>query len=219
MLRKFLLALALALVGLFAVAGVASAAPYPGPPNPPGVTVNQTIIVNGGVVIFAGGGFTPGETINITIIYNAAPSGLRANAALRLAAKAAESQTTTADASGNFTSGVRLTQAGTATITATGLTSGKTFSTTVTVVAEGGNTSPGTTTVAGQTTAAGEVTTANAAPVTAGADGTGGAGLASTGASVAGPLTIGAAALIAGLSLLFFGTRLAIRRKQAPSAR
>lgn len=208
MLRRILLALGLALVGLFAVSGVASATPYPAPPGPPAVTVNQTIIVNGGVVIFAGGGFTPGETINITIVYNAPPSGLRANAALRLAVKAAESQTTTADASGNFSSDVKLTQTGTATITAVGLTSGKTVSLTVTVVA------PGSSTTSETTTGGGVVTTETTESLIAGA-GTDGSGLASTGASIAVPLTIGGSALIVGLAFLYFGTRLAIRRKSA----
>ncbi|MFN8200779.1 MAG: hypothetical protein U0R72_21005 [Nakamurella multipartita] len=51
----------------------------------------------------------------------------------------------------------------------------------------------------------------------AGSSGSGYAGLASTGASIGAPLAIGIVALLAGLTLLFFGTRGVLRRKSVKS--
>ena len=51
----------------------------------------------------------------------------------------------------------------------------------------------------------------------AGSSGSGYAGLASTGASIGAPLDIGIVALLAGLTLLFFGTRGVLRRKSVKS--
>ncbi len=210
MLRKIFIALVLSLVGLFGAAGVATAAP--GDYGAVTIITNVTIVNIGGIVVIGGTGFTPGETINITIVYSA-PSGLRSNNALRLAVRAAAAgQTTVADASGSFSIGVQLTQVGVATITATGETSGTVVSTTVTVLAAGQTTPAGTTTVGASTVTA--TSEAAGAPTTGNASG----GLASTGASIAGPITVGVSALIAGLALLFFGSRLVSRRKQGPSA-
>lgn len=216
MIRKIFLSVVLAAVGLFAAVPAASAAPTPvvgvnyGTVN---ITTNITIVNNGGVVIIGGGGFLPGETINITITYNA-PSGLRSNRALAAAAAAESGGTAVADAQGNFSSSVNLTQPGVATITATGATSGRSVSTSVTVLG-GGDSSPTGTTTAGSTAVV-TYSTETVAPV-AGGDGNGG-GLASTGASIAGPLAVGGSALIAGLALLFFGSRLVIRRRSSPSS-
>lgn len=159
----------------------------------------------------SGSGFLADEAIDITLTYGT-PAGLRANKALRLAAAAAAVETTTADSSGNFSTNVVLTQVGTAIITATGESSGRTGSATVTVAPEGSITSDGTTVVETTTVAgAGALETSTVAGA---ADG----GLAFTGTSIAGPLTVGAVAVIAGLVLLFFGTRLAARRRHGPSA-
>ena len=213
-------ALVLAVVGLFAAIAPASAAPvaaatttaYPPVINVT-VNVNITIIINGGVVIFSGGGFLGGEPIVINVNYGG-PSGLRSNRALAdVALEAAAGQTTRADASGHFSAGVQLTQLGVATLTATGQTSGRTASLVVTVTQTGNPTD-----TAGTTTVAGSTVTTEEGAANAPANGDNGAGLASTGASIAGPLTIGASALIAGLALLFFGTRLAIRRKRGTTA-
>lgn len=57
---------------------------------------------------------------------------------------------------------------------------------------------------------------AAAAPGAGTAGSASGEPLASTGASVAGPLAVGAALLAAGLLMLFFGTRLVIRRRVRP---
>ncbi len=217
MIRKFLLAFALAAMGLFAAVPAASAVATPTPTvalpyATVFITTNITIVNVGGVVVIGGGGFLAGETINITVIYNG-PSGLRSNAALRAAAAAGEFVgSTTADAQGNFSSNVllRTTETGTATITATGVTSGRVVSTLITIIGQGETTPPGTTT-AGSTVYV-SYSTEPAAPGDGGS--TDGSGLASTGASIAGPLTVGASALLAGLALLFFGTRLAIRRRR-----
>lgn len=188
--------LAAAFVGLFALGGVSNAAPvdlYPPPPATVIVNVNISITINGDVIIFTGSGFDPGELISILTSFSA-PSGLRSSPALTGLA-AAQKQTTTADSSGAFSADVQLNQVGTATITATGLTSGKTASAVVTVLAAGSTIPPGT---SGSSTYV---------------SGTSSTELASTGASIAGPIAIGVAALFAGLALLFFGTRGVIRRK------
>ena len=197
MMRKMLTVLAAAFVGLFALGGVSNAAPvaaYPPPPITVIVNVNISIVINGDVIIFTGSGFDPGELISILTSFSA-PSGLRSSSALTDLA-AAQKQTTTADSSGAFSADVQLNQVGTATITATGVSSGKTASAVVTVLA------------AGSTIPAG--TSGSSTYVSSGTSST---ELASTGASIAGPIAIGVAALFAGLALLFFGTRGVIRRK------
>ncbi len=226
MLRRFLTATAVALVGLFAVVPSASAAPAaPGAPiivapvvNVSGsynvvvqVFVNVTIVNNGGVVIFGGGGFRPRERINIAVSYGT-PNGLRSNSALRQASVAAAGTATSADASGFFSVPVHLTQVGTAVLTATGAESGRTASLTVQVQPSEATSTPDTTTVEPP------ITSPEVAPVAA-AGGGDGTGLAYTGVSIAGPLTVGAAALITGLAFLFFGTRLAIRRRHTAAHR
>ncbi len=207
MLRKMLTTLAVGVVGLFALGGVAAAAPpYPAPP-PIVININGPIIINGPVIIF-GGGFLPNEPINITIVYNTGgPNGLRSSNALSQlqASKQARKQADQADASGNFDAEVVFTQAGSATVTATGLISGHTDVSTFQVPAAGAAGGDSSTTTA----MAADGSSWTASPTAAGMN------LASTGASVAGPIAIGLGALFAGLSLLFFGTRGAIRRKGA----
>ena len=189
--------LAVAIVGLLAFGGASPAAaatpppPYPPTTTPPGavfVTVNiNIVIINNGTIIFSGGGFDALEQLGITVSFNG-PSGLRASqvAAEQVGEGYFE---ITADSAGSFSTPVTLNQVGDWTLTATGLSSGKTASTTVTVQPVGYQ-------------------------ATSGSTGSG-ADLASTGASIAGPIAIGAAALLAGLALLFFGTRGVIRRKHS----
>lgn len=219
MLRKAITAVVIALFGMFSVSGVAAAAPGSITVYAPGgaitVVISDTTITVGGIVVFTGSGFLSGEVIIIVITY-AGPNGLRSNHALQLAASSA-GITTTADASGGFSADLSLTKTGLATITATGQTSGKTATLQVAVAGVGQTaTAPSTTTVE-PTTGESDTTGVVAAPGngSAGGDGT---GLASTGVSIAGPLTVGAAALMAGLGMLFFGTRLAIRRRHRPTA-
>jgi len=188
MLRKIMIAFALAALGLVAASGVATAYPADAVPA---VAVDDVLFAPGDSVEFSGVGFTPGETVDVQVTYGA---GLRAGqvgiASLKLA-----KLTTVADSLGRFSTPITLTQVGTATITATGLTSGVVLSKTVTITADGlaytgadGDDTDGGTTVTDD-------------------------GLAYTGTSLAGPLAIGGGALVAGLVLLFFGTRMAIRRK------
>lgn len=206
MLRKFSVTLLLAVLGLLAISRVASAAP-PYPPGPVGVLgVSSSTLDGPGPVDVTGSGMDPFEIVDVTITYSG-PIGLRANKALLLANSTVVATSVKADATGHFSATVNLTQNGTATITATGRTSGRSQS----IVVRVGPVSPGTTTVEPPT---GSVTAIPAA--VGGSGGTG--GLASTGVSIAGPLTVGASALIVGLGLLFFGTRLVIRRKHSPSA-
>lgn len=219
MLRKAITAVVIALFGMFSVSGIAAAAPGAITVYAPGgaitVVISDTTITVGGVVVFTGTGFLSGEVIIIVITY-AGPNGLRSNQALHLAAGSA-AITTTADASGGFSADVLPTKPGLATITATGQTSGKTASIQVSVAGPGETaTTPATTTV--EPVTGGSDTTGVVAAPGNGSDGSDGGGLASTGVSVAGPLTVGAAALLVGLSFLFFGTRLAIRRRSNPSS-
>lgn len=209
MARKLLSVLAIGILGLVAFGGTATAepgAPYPAPQITVivNVTVNITIINVGGTVIFSGTGFDPGEAIDVAVSYSA-PSGLRSSPA-RTEMAATKRLATTADSTGAFSTPVTLTQVGTATLTATGATSGKTASLTVQALSGDDAVPAGTTggTSSNTYTAGGSGSSSSTA-------------LASTGASVAGPIVIGAAALFAGLAMLFFGTRGVIRRKTSRS--
>ena len=131
---------------------------------------------------------------------------------------------TTADANGSFAVTLDL-DPGVWLLTATGLSSGKTGTKTVTVVGAGTDSGAVVTTTVAAPDGSGSTYIANA-PAGGSGDSGGssglaytGAGLAYTGASLAGPIAIGAAALLAGLALLFLGTRGAIRRKGSQSTR
>ena len=194
--------------------------------------VNSTVIINGG-------GFLPGEPIDIAVSW-AGPPGLRGSSALTdftaLAAAERKAAAARADASGNFSaSSMRFDRTGLATITATGEISGFSATYTVEVRPEnatgaprqgqsgGGvennlgsnNNNAGSESGAGAGVAAGAEAAAAQGQLAAPADQAsgGGSSLASTGASIAGPIAIGAAALFSGLVLLFFGTRGVVRRK------
>lgn len=114
------------LVLLLAVAGAAfitptavNAAPYPAVP-PPAAVSSGTVAV-GGAVVFSGTGFIPGETIQIAIGYGQSGGLVK---------------TVIASADGSFSTTVTPTQAGTATLFATGLTSGVTVTATVRVAGD-----------------------------------------------------------------------------------
>src|SRR5664279_2997562 len=206
MMRKIFVIVSAMLVGLFAAGGVASAAALYPPPPPVSVTINVTGDVNGNIIIivgstitFSGAGFDALEGIGIDVFYSG-PSGLRSTAALARSMASTHAEDA-ADANGHFDHGVVLDQVGTATMLASGHSSGKTSSLTVHVVAVGSTTAPGATTVAGGGSN--------------GAAGSDGSGLARTGTSIAGPPAIGFVALVAGLTLLLFGTRGVRQRSQA----
>jgi hypothetical protein len=107
-------------------------------------------------------------------------------------------------ADGSFSIDIVLDEGGLATLTATGRSSGRTGTATVQV----GPTDSG---PGGGNRSGAE---GGAVDQAAGEDD----GLATTGASVVGPIAIGLVALLAGFTLLFFGTRGAVRRK-APKSR
>jgi LPXTG-motif cell wall-anchored protein len=129
------------LIALFAAAAMAptaaQAVPYPA--DPPAAEVSDGTVEPGGAVTFSGNGFLPFERITIDIDYGATDSAAAARpaAADGFFLAAAHSQlaviTTTADANGSFSIQVPLSQAGTATLVATGATSGVSVSATVEV--------------------------------------------------------------------------------------
>ncbi len=274
MLRKILTTFALVFLGIFLATNGAIAAPTPYPPPPAvAVAVNTTVVPTGGSVDFTGSGYQPGELVRITVYYRTASGALVAGGTYEVRV----------DANGNFSLDFALTQAGMATLSAYGESSGRTGTLDVSVRNGSPPTSEGTTTVPGapnetvtgstltinpggptstdangnpvyppSTDANGNpvyptstyangnpvypaITDSNGNPVGAddteaagnpigagnapgdGDSGIGSGGLASTGASIAGPLTVGAGALLAGLALLFFGTRLATRRRSGSS--
>jgi len=189
-------------VGLFALASPAAAAPSYGAPGA-SATVDDSTVDVGGTVVFSGDGFEPNEDITV-VVSTLGPDGLTV----------VETYKTQADGNGHFELKVPLTHLGVATLTATG-TSGKTVSLTVQVgpdQSHGGTTA--TTTVAAGAGSPSGGGGGSASGGGAGSPSAGGTGLAYTGASILGPLAVGAAALFAGLAMLFFGTRGAIRRKR-----
>ncbi|HET6529214.1 MAG TPA: hypothetical protein VFH03_01155 [Actinoplanes sp.] len=112
----------------------AQAEPYPA--EPPASSVSEGQVTDGGTVTFRGEGFLPGETIAITISYNGSDStaATRANSG-RFVPAAMADLTVTASSAGTFSVTLKLTRVGTATLVATGLTSGVTVTQTVEVVA------------------------------------------------------------------------------------
>jgi len=193
---RVLIAITVMVVGLFSVAIPASAAPSYGAPGVTAILSDSTVNA-GGTVTFSGDGFAPFEDITV-VVSTVGPDGLTV----------VESYTTQADDKGHFKLDVPLNHLGTATLTATG-SSGRSVSLTAQVgspVGSNGGSAPTTTVAAG----AGSSSSAGGSGSPPG----GGSGLAYTGASILGPLAIGAAALFAGLAMLFFGTRGAIRRKR-----
>jgi hypothetical protein len=126
-------------VAVFAAIVMAPAAAHaePYPAETPPASVSDGTVEPGGTVTFSGSGFKPFEKISIEVGY----SGSDSRAAYRtgttggfvLAAARRATITTTADGNGNFSIEVPLTEVGTATLTAVGLTSGKTVTSVVEV--------------------------------------------------------------------------------------
>ena len=232
MLRKILVTLAVALAGLVMVGGIASAdTGYGADP----VTTPVLGVSGGGAAGTADdpiplnapfelglSGFTPGETIDVVGSFNpaaggtaeATPPGLRKARAIVLRSSPLNF-TATADGAGASAITVSYDQAGTYTFIATGRTSGISNAVSVVVGAAGGSAGTGDSgSTGGGAAGVGSADSAGGAnSVNGGASASSDGGLAYTGASVAGPLAIGIAALIAGLALLFLGTRGLIRRK------
>lgn len=158
---RFLLAAGIVAGAVLLAISPAAAQPYP--PEEPVLTVSDTTVVDGDVVVITGTGFEPGEDVLITVTTTplAAPQigvdeatqeeiamvpasrSLPETAALpevALPAAAGDwpfSFVVTADEDGNFTATVKLVKVGIATITATGQESGLSASVVVTVLPDG----------------------------------------------------------------------------------
>jgi LPXTG-motif cell wall-anchored protein len=142
--RRFAGATVVAFAILCLAPGIASAAsPSPSPSGyqaaNPSLTLSAATVDAGNAVTISGNGYTAGETIGIAVTYGPSPTALGSRAGgggVALAAFAlpqAQVTNTTANASGAFSHQVMLTQAGVATITATGATSGLVRTSTVSV--------------------------------------------------------------------------------------
>lgn len=201
-----------AAVGLVMLGGTATAAPNAAPVPYVGASIQVTVNVGLNITITGQnfGDEVADSEVDLTIIYGAVPSGLRGSQALAQAAAVEESFSVVPDENGNFEVERTLLQYGPFVVVAEGVESDK-------VAGAGAAVYP-----AGSTTTSYATTTVVAAG--GGSGGSGGSGsnyssgssdtsLAYTGTSLAGPIVIGLAALLAGLALLFFGTRGVIRRK------
>lgn len=131
----------LALTGSLAMLGGGAAMAtetYPAPAV--GVAVSDGTVVTGEAVTFSGSGFTPGEKVRITVTLNGTPGaaggvGTRSVPTRIVLSTEVTALETVAAADGKFSVPVTLSEAGVYTLTATGETSGRTQSATVTVAA------------------------------------------------------------------------------------
>lgn len=191
---------------LVTAAGTASAAPVYVPPGLSAVSINVNQIVITGTNYGDENGAD--QSVTITVNYGG-PSGLRASAGLAEAA-AEVSFTYSPDENGNFSVTHNLTQDGDIWVRAVGNDSGDDL----TVFLANPPGIPGQSADTGNGQSYGDVASSGYA---SGATSSGYADLASTGASITAPLIVGITALLAGLVLLFFGTRGVLRRKQLKS--
>ena len=123
------------LAGSLAFAGASAANAVDNYPAPAPGGVSDATVAPGATVAFSGSGFTPNEAISVTVDYSNTPvvvPGRGVNGLIVLA-EVVNTFTTAADASGNFTTNVTLGEAGTYTLTATGLESGHTVAAVVSV--------------------------------------------------------------------------------------
>ena len=126
---------ALVLAGSLAFFGAGAANAVQNYPAPAPGGVSDATVAPGATVTFGGSGFTPGEAVRVDVDYSNTPvvvPGTGVNGVIILA-ELINSFTTTADSQGVFSTPVTLGEAGTYTLTATGLTSGKTTSSVVSV--------------------------------------------------------------------------------------
>jgi hypothetical protein len=142
--RHFVGATVMAFAVLCLAPGIASAAsPSPSPSGyqatNPSLTLSAAAVDAGNGVTISGSGYIAGEGIGISVTYGPSPTALGSRTGgggVALAAftlPQAQLTNATANAAGAFSHQVMLTQAGVATITATGATSGLVRSSTVTV--------------------------------------------------------------------------------------
>ncbi|MCQ1954388.1 peptidase [Arthrobacter sp. zg-Y238] len=131
---------ALALTGALAFAGAGAASALESYPAPATGTVSDSVVTPGSAVVFSGAGFIPGEQVLVTATYANNPvvvGGTGVSSPIILAQQIG-SYNTVADAAGNFAVEVTLAEAGTYTLTATGVQSGKVVTNTVVVEAAAG---------------------------------------------------------------------------------
>jgi LPXTG-motif cell wall-anchored protein len=136
---------AIALAGSIALIGAvpAVAATYPAPPA--NAAVSDGTVGPGEQFVFRGNGFLAGEGLSITVTPGnppAANGSSVSNGSRTVPTKitlplAPQTFSTTADANGSFAFPLSISEAGTYTLTATGLTSGKTATAVVTVEGTG----------------------------------------------------------------------------------
>jgi LPXTG-motif cell wall-anchored protein len=136
---------AITLAGSIAMVGAVPAmavTPYPAPSEQG--TVTDGTPAPGETFTFSGAGFTPGEAITVSVTSPGAPqaigggSGGGGGVSMAVPRKinlpmGTQTFSTTADANGKFALPLTISEAGTYTLTATGLTSGKTVTATVKV--------------------------------------------------------------------------------------
>ncbi|MBO0896446.1 peptidase [Arthrobacter sunyaminii] len=123
--KKTASALVLAGSLTFFGAGAANAVQNYPAPTPGGVSDNT--VAPGATVTFSGSGFIPGEAIRVDVDYSNTPvivPGSGVNSVIILS-ELINTFTTNSDAQGEFSTAITLGEAGTYTLTATGLESGK----------------------------------------------------------------------------------------------
>lgn len=126
---------ALVLAGSLAFFGAGTAYAVSDYPAPAPGGVSDATVAPGTTVTFSGSGFIPGEAIRVTVDYSNTPvvvPGTGVNGVIVLA-EIVNTFTTNADTNGNFSTDITLGEAGTYTLTATGLESGHTVTAVVSV--------------------------------------------------------------------------------------
>ena len=204
MLKKIGSVVALAVAGLVVAGGTASAAPVYVPPGLSVVSINVDQILITGTNF--GTEVAADQSVTITVSYGG-PSGLRGSSGLAAAAAAASTFTYSPDENGNFSVTSNLTQDGDVWVRVVGSPSGDDL--TVFLADPPGIPGQGAARAGGKSY--GDVSSSGYASGDGKSDGY--SDLANTGASITAPLAIGIGALLAGLVLLFFGTRGVLRRK------
>ena len=126
---------ALVLAGSLAFFGAGAANAVENYPAPTPGGVSDATVAPGATVTFSGTGFTPGEAVRVDVDYSNTPvvvPGTGVNGVIILA-ELVSTFTTNADAQGGFSTPITLNEAGTYTLTATGLESGKVVTAVVSV--------------------------------------------------------------------------------------
>ena len=131
-----------AAVCALSVAGPATAQPYP--PSAPTLTVSAATVFVGEEVVVNGTGYGANEEVVVEVDYGGGAGGSGGGGSVQpgrmadfMARAAVQRLAVVTDSHGHFTTTLRLTQVGTAVITATGSSTGRSASVTVTVLEPG----------------------------------------------------------------------------------